>query len=365
MTVNSDPASGFRLSVRLADTVEVAVAGELDIVSAPDFAAVLAALVARGHGRITLECDELSFIDASGLGALAATRALLDPVAGEMSVHGLSDAAYRVFEITDLVDLFHAQRQNPKPHADESDEQEPDQVAKRVSRVVAESARADVLTDVLTHVTAMARNFIGSCDGASVTLRRADNLITAAASDETVRHLDEVQYTGDGGPCVDATHHGVQIHAPSLVDEQRWGPFTTQARDRGMESVLSSPLTVGEQPAGALNLYSRTPDAFRTSDRALASEFATFTAMLLHQLERTTAQQFEGRIRDALISRDVIARAQGVLMERLEVDAQDAYDTLRRDSAKSSIPLRQRALDIVEETQDHADAHDPEGRAHG
>jgi len=119
--------------------------------------------------------------------------------------------------------------------------------------------------------------------------------------------------------------------------------------------VLSSPLAVDGRPAGALNLYSRTAHAFAPIHEEFASVVAEQTAMLLAEPGSTTAIGFDDRIRDALASRDGIAQAQGILMERLGVDARTAYATMRRDAARTSTRLGTRAREIIAEAEGRSD----------
>ena len=365
MMAPAGSSGDLRIAVGFGDTTVVSILGELDAASAPELAAVLDGLVERGHGRISLQCDELTFIDAAGLGTLVAAQRRAGSSSGVIRVRGLSEPAYRIFEITGLIELFQAQRHEEASAPEGTDAGDPDRLALLASRLAADSARADVLADTLAHIATLAPKLIAHCDGASVTLRRGERLVTAAASDETVRHLDGVQYAERAGPCVDASDVGVQIHAPALAEERRWVPFTAAARRRGMASVLSTPLTADDQPNGALNLYSRTPDAFPAADQDLASAFAALAAMLLDRPDETTADQFDAPIRDALVSRDVIARAQGVLMERHGLGAGGAFERLLHDSIRSSTPLRVRARDVVEGTQTGPIPPEPEAPSNG
>jgi GAF domain-containing protein len=220
-----------------------------------------------------------------------------------------------------------------------------------VTRLAAASARADAFADTLARMTVLIPEIITACDGASVTLRRPHYFMTPAASDDTFRDLDNIQYVTQEGPCLDAATSGVQTHGAAFADEERWQAFIPEARQRGIESMLSSPIIVDDQPVGALNLYSRTPDAFPPIHQDLATVLATQIAVLLHEPAPTTGHEFDDRIQDALASRDIIAQAQGVLMERLGTDAGNAFVILRRDSVKTSTPMHVRAADIVAETQ--------------
>ena len=354
MSAPPESGIGLGLSIGFPDGAVVAAVGELDVARAPDFAAVLDALIRRGHLRVTIDCSELGFIDASGVGVLAAAHARLVRTDGEIRLHRVSALAYRIFELTDLLDVLHVERPDP------SDAGDTDPIASHATRLAADSARADELADTLSRMTVLIPEIITACDGASVTLRRPDYLMTAAASDDTVRDLDNIQYADRQGPCLEAATSGVQTHAAALAHEQRWQSFTPQARERGIESILSTPLLVDDQPTGALNLYSRTPHAFLPIHQDLANVFASQTAMLLHEPSPTPEREFDDRIHDALASRDTIAQAQGILMERLGTDARNAYITLRRDSVRTSTPLRTGAANIVAETQTTPAPPDPD-----
>lgn len=69
------------------------------------------------------------------------------------------------------------------------------------------------------------------------------------------------------------------------------------------------------------------------------------------------------RFLGALRAREVIAQAQGVLMERDGLAEHDAYTALRRLSLENGRPLQERAEHIVDSTR-RPDALGPDG-AHG
>lgn len=363
MSVAPGSGTGVGLSIGFADGAVVAVTGELDLASTPDFAAVLDALIDRGHLHLTIDCSELGFVDASGVGVLAAAHSRLLRANGEIRLLGVSALAYRLFEVTDLLDALHVECAEPSSCRELNDAGDTDPITWHAIRLAVDSARADALANTLARMTALIPEIITACDGASVTLRRPDYLMTAAASDDTARDLDNIQYATHQGPCLEAATNGVQTHSAALVHEQRWQFFTPQARDRGIESILSSPLIVDHQPRGALNLYSHTPRVFLPIHKDLANVFARHTAMLLNEPDFTEAGEFDDRIRDALASRDIIAKAQGVIMERLGTDARTAYTTLRRDSVRTSTPLRIGAGNVVAETQQSPAPPDPDGPA--
>ena len=82
---------------------------------------------------------------------------------------------------------------------------------------------------------------------------------------------------------------------------------------------------------------------------------ASVAASTVH--ERTALEQLGGQLHDALSSRDVIGQAKGILMERLRITPDDAFDALRRASQRLNLKLREIAQNLVE-TGEFADDTD-------
>jgi len=140
---------------------------------------------------------------------------------------------------------------------------------------------------------------------------------------------------------VDASILGRWFHVEALAQETRWPAFTPRARKLGINAILSTPLMVDDRPVGALNIYSRTTRAFEADDQELASVLATEASIILTDAGVDTSDdQLTRRFADALAAREVIAVAQGVIMERDGVSGNDAYASLRRSSVNNKQPLR-------------------------
>lgn len=60
-----------------AGTARVVLRGDADMATAPALRQALDELVDAGAREIVLDCQELEFLDSSGIGVLVATRALL------------------------------------------------------------------------------------------------------------------------------------------------------------------------------------------------------------------------------------------------------------------------------------------------
>lgn len=164
-----------------------------------------------------------------------------------------------------------------------------------------------------------------------------------------------MQYTTGQGPCLDAIAHGESVYADDLLTDPRWPSFGPMAADAGMRSLLSFCL-FGEATLGALNLYAPLPRAFGATDRATGLIFATHAGVALAaagELEDATeALAVEtnrlANLHGALASRQVIGRAEGILMQRELISADQAFDLLRRASQHLNTKLQEVAQYVVD-----------------
>jgi anti-anti-sigma factor len=208
-------------------------------------------------------------------------------------------------------------------------------------RLTAMPAHLDVLDSALRLVVELARCRISGADGVSISLQRNGVLTTVAATDDTIRAMDADQYETGEGPCMDASEKGHWFHAESLDSEARWPSFTPRARELGIKAILSSPLTSADKSVGALNIYSLTAETFEDKDQESAAAVAAQASAIL-SAARTGVDDSERaqRFQEALRSRESIAIAIGVVMERYVLDEDGAFDALLRLSLRRGEPLR-------------------------
>ena len=101
---------------------------------------------------------------------------------------------------------------------------------------------------------------------------------------------------------------------------QRWPHFAPLAVNAGIRSVLAYSLSA-RQPS-ALNLYARLPAAFGATDRAQGQLFATLARLALDSAEeRASDDRRTGNLLEALRTRELVGQAQGILMERERITA--------------------------------------------
>jgi anti-sigma B factor antagonist len=82
------------------------VQGEVGVYEASAFRHELFALVDEGHSRVVVDCSGLAFLDSAGLATFVDAQRRLSARDGELVLRDLRPSTRRIFEITDLVELF-------------------------------------------------------------------------------------------------------------------------------------------------------------------------------------------------------------------------------------------------------------------
>jgi|SRR5271166_672562 len=84
----------------------VAVAGEIDVATAPGLRERLQALVAAGNATIVVNLLEVSFLDSTALGVLVGVLKRCREAGGDLRLVVSEPRILKVFEITGLTDVF-------------------------------------------------------------------------------------------------------------------------------------------------------------------------------------------------------------------------------------------------------------------
>jgi GAF domain-containing protein len=200
----------------------------------------------------------------------------------------------------------------------------------------------------LEQVVTVAVHTIEGCDFAGLFLLEEGVIVTPVHTDQLVELIDTLQRDSGEGPCLDAIAQRIMVYGEDLETDERWPNFGPDAAGQGIRSVLALPLTTHDT-IGAVNLYARYPGAFGVVDRAKAVILASLASVAVnaaHSLE-DEERRIEN-LHSALSSREVIGQAQGILMERERISANQAFDVLRRASQYLNIKLREVAQTLVD-----------------
>lgn len=211
---------------------------------------------------------------------------------------------------------------------------------------------ADSFDDVLTRIVNTAVSTIAGGDMASITVRNPDGTYETVASTQcSATDADRAQYETLEGPCLDALEEAV-IRTASFPDP-RWPKLASRPSDSGVQAAISFRLTaageVRDQFLGSLNNYAGVPNAFDDEAEEIGFILACHASIATRAVsERDALGQLERQIHSALSSRDVIGQAKGILMERLRLTPEEAFDTLRRSSQHLNRKLRDLARQLAE-----------------
>jgi hypothetical protein len=224
-------------------------------------------------------------------------------------------------------------------------------LASAFARIAQYLYAADSFEEVLERITRTAVNTVGGCQMATITLRAHGAHQTAATTDLAASAVDQAQYDMNEGPCLDAVEAPL-VCAQSFPDA-RWPTLGSRPTDLGAQSAASFSLTsasVGSTGVeGSLNTYSTSQEAY--SDEAqhigliLAAHASTAAGAVR---ERAALRNLADNLEQALLSRDVIGQAKGILMERLKITPEDAFDLLRLTSSRLNKKLHLLATTLAE-----------------
>jgi GAF domain-containing protein len=212
----------------------------------------------------------------------------------------------------------------------------------------ASSALGPLLSDYLDDVASRTAARLGVVAGVAVTLELADGPLTVGASNDLAADVDSIQYEVGVGPCLYALHEGIGMYVRDLANDHRWGDYGPRAAARGAASCVSVPVLVDDRPAAVLKAYASSIDGLSRSQRDLATSVAADVAGgigLARQLS-IQAQTIDDR-ESAMDTRRVIDLALGVLMERTQCDANQAFALLRKQSQNSNLKVRDVAGQVL------------------
>jgi GAF domain-containing protein len=205
------------------------------------------------------------------------------------------------------------------------------------------------LADVLGQLTEIGRAAVPGCEAASVTLIRGGKASTGAFRGRMAFESEELQYSLDHGPCLDAGRAGMVFVISDMRTEQRWPDYAVQAVELGVLSSLSVPLPFQGTTIGAINHYATSPGAFDDEDVARGQEIASFIAVAVANAQHSTRSAEDAEnMRRAMASRATIEQAKGILMERHKMTGDAAFQMLGHASQRNNVRLRDVADHLVQ-----------------
>lgn len=196
----------------------------------------------------------------------------------------------------------------------------------------------------LDRVAQLAVEILAGCRHAGVSLIGPGNEVTTvAATDEIVRAGDQRQYELGEGPCLDSLRDQETVYSPRLISDARWPEWAADVTARlGVRSMVSYQLFTTDEEYGSLNLYSDSENAFDDHDRSIGLALAAHAAVAL-----ATSRNID-RLNAAQASQTIIGHAEGILMERFDLTAEQAFGALAMVSQSQNRALISIARELID-----------------
>jgi GAF domain-containing protein len=200
---------------------------------------------------------------------------------------------------------------------------------------------------VLQRVVDLVKQVMPQGAEVSITLLRDQRATTAAFTGQLASLLDEAQYGGGFGPCMEAALGGQVIEITDGRTESRWPDYMSIFLQHGALSSLSVPVPAAQLAAG-LNVYAAVADAFTDRHREVVADFAGYAAVALINLDALQdARDQAENLRAAMGSRAAIEQAKGILIERFKVTPDEAFRLLTAVSMNTNRKVRDLAEQLV------------------
>ena len=222
----------------------------------------------------------------------------------------------------------------------------------RLARAVVALGRLDVTStvDALHRVTTIASRGVPGCAGATATLWRDGEIGESAVSHPDLGVLLDLQHATGCGPAPEAYRTGKAVLVEDTMREARWPDFAKAAVLYGVRSLIVLPLEV-DGTVVVFALYAVRPRVFDEPSIGSVAE------LLAHQLAVAVrnADAYDdvaseaSQMRRAFASRADIEQAKGIIMHARGVDADTAFEELRRVSQRTQTKLCDVARGLVED----------------
>ncbi|CAA9414568.1 MAG: hypothetical protein AVDCRST_MAG75-3010 [uncultured Propionibacteriaceae bacterium] len=205
------------------------------------------------------------------------------------------------------------------------------------------------LQPVLDLATVIAAESIPTAAGAGISLIDENGTKTSTASTHPlVAVADDRQYELGEGPCLTSWAENAVVRIDDLDADGRWPRWADAARALHLRSVLSAPVVTPHRTAGALKVYSDQPYAFDRAVEHLLLRFAEQSGILVGALQSLqSAEVYSETIKAGLRSRQLIAAAQGVLVERHQLTPEQAFLRLTEDARRNGHTVADEAATLL------------------
>jgi len=203
---------------------------------------------------------------------------------------------------------------------------------------------ADALHEIIEAAIPLLR-----ADGVGLMLAdRQGELRWVTATNEAEQAFEQAQRDLGEGPCIDAHTTGQLVQTANLQADPRWPRLGPAARSHRVRGVLSAPLLRDGQPIGTCNALTTVARGWTDADTGAVAAFAVVLGRLIGSItDARDKTRLTAQLQLALNSRVLIEQAKGAIMEREGVDAERAFELMRRRARSSERKLAEVAREVL------------------
>jgi hypothetical protein len=230
-------------------------------------------------------------------------------------------------------------------------DQAPVELALDFAAVGRDLALLDNPASVYSTLCEIAVRRVPGAEFAGVTIGRDGSFTSVGTTADVVDRVDEIQYGLRSGPCVDATLQQDVFRTDDLRTDPRWPVFGRLAHEtEGITSMLSQRLYIEDDETliAGLNLYSTDAGAFDEPAASVAVLLATHGAIAVAS---ASSRQKAAHLTLALKNSREIGIAMGIVMNRLKITREQAFDLLRISSQHTQRKLAAIASEVADTGQ--------------
>ena len=201
------------------------------------------------------------------------------------------------------------------------------------------------LEDTVERALVFAVKALGCSYAGIIIVHEKSSVETVAATAPLVADLDRIQLESGEGPDLEIIADRTTVIVPDARHEERWPRWSRAVAEAGVRSMLGTRLYTTSTTIGSLNFYDTEPQRFGPEDADVAHMLARHVAVAMD------AARDAEHLWKAIDARNLIGQAQGILMERYGVDADQAFRVLHRYSQDRNLKLHRVAQDLIDTRQ--------------
>ncbi len=170
------------------------------------------------------------------------------------------------------------------------------------------------------------------------------------ASSEAMRVVELFELQTAEGPCLDSFRSRQPVVNQDLAEAgDRWPQFAPVAVGEGFRGADAIPMRLRGEVIGALNLFRTEVGSLNDDDVTVAQALADIATIAIIQNRGTIAKQdLNTQLETALTSRIVIEQAKGMLAERSQIPADEAFSLLRTYARNHNLRLADVARSTID-----------------